>query len=307
MKQKNSFIRDLKNNKVLLLMALPAVLFFLMMSYLPMIGSVVAFKEYNIRDGLLFSPWSGLYNFKFFFITGKAWLVTKNTIFYNSIFIITGNALQMGIAILLAEMKSKSFKKLTQSLMFMPYFISWVVVAGFLYNILNYEYGVLNTLLGHLGLNPINVYEMPQAWKYIIIIFNNWKWVGYGSVIYLAAIMGIPTDMYEAADIDGVNIFQKIRFITIPLLRPTVIILVLLSIGRIFRGDLDMFYQLVGDAGVLFDATNVIDTFVFRALMKSQDIGMASAAAFYQSIMCFVTVVIVNAIVRKVDKDSALF
>jgi putative aldouronate transport system permease protein len=307
MKRRNSILKDIRENRTLLFMILPALLFFLLMAYLPMMGSLVAFKEYNIKDGLLFSPWSGLYNFKFFFISGKAWLVTKNTIFYNMIFIVTGNILQMGVAILLAEMTSKFYRKITQSLMFLPYFISWVIVGSFLYNIFNYEYGILNTILNYIGVEPINIYDMPGAWKYIIAFFNNWKWIGYGSVLYLAAIMGIPTELYEAAEIDGANTFQKIQKITIPLLKPTVIVLVLLSVGRIFRGDFDMFYQLVGDSGNLFEVTDVVDTFVFRALVKTQDIGMASAAAFFQSIMCFVTVIVVNGVVRKVDKDSALF
>jgi putative aldouronate transport system permease protein len=307
MKTRPSFVKDIVDNKTLLIMLLPAVLFFLIIAYLPMLGSLVAFKEYNIRDGLLFSPWSGLYNFKFFFISGKAWHVVKNTMFYNTVFIITGNFLQMGVAILLAEMTSKFYRKLTQSLMFLPYFISWVIVGSFLYNIFNYEYGIINTILINFGLDPINVYGLPDAWKYIIIFFNNWKWVGYGSVLYLASIMSISVELYEASEIDGANVFQKIRRITIPLLKPTLIVLILLSIGRIFRGDFDMFYQLVGDSGNLFAATDVIDTFVFRALVRSQDIGMASAAAFFQSVMCFVTVIVVNGVVRKVDKDSALF
>lgn len=307
MKKSSSFVKDLRNNRTLLIMILPAVMFFLVMAYLPMLGSIVAFKEYNIRDGLFFSPWSGFYNFKFFFISGKAWDITKNTMFYNVIFMITGNILQMGVAILLAEMTSKFFRKMTQSLMFLPYFISWVIVGSFVYNIFNYEYGILNTFLTNIGLQPVNVYDMSSAWKYIIVFFNNWKWIGYGSVLYLAAIMGIPTDIYEAAEIDGANAFQKIRKITIPMLIPTVIILVLLSVGRVFRGDFDMFYQLVGDAGNLFSVTDVIDTYVFRALVKTQDIGMASAAAFFQSVLCFVTVIIINGIVRKVDEDSALF
>lgn len=288
-------------------MILPAIIFFVVFGYLPMVGSIIAFKEYNMKGGIFFSPWVGLYNFKFFFISGQAWLVTKNTILYNLAFMVSTTVLQMTMAIFLAEMTSKLYRKITQSLMFLPYFISWVIAAAFIYNIFNFEYGALNTLLKFLGHEPVNVYDMPGVWKYIMVIANNWKWLGYGSVLYLAAIMGIDTEIYESAEIDGANKFEKIIHITIPLLVPTIIVLTLLSVGRIFRGDFDMFYQLIGDAGNLLDSTDVIDTFVFRSLIRSGDYGMSSAAAFYQSVLCFFTITVVNWIVRKVDKENALY
>jgi len=288
-------------------MLIPAILYFVVFSYIPMAGSIVAFKRFNYNQGIFGSPWNGLENFRFFFISGQAWNVTRNTFLYNILFMVTGNVLQITIAILLVELPSKTFRKVSQTMMFLPYFISWVVAGTFVYNLFNYEFGTINTLLKSLGLKPIDVYSNPSVWKYILLFFNSWKWAGYGSVVYLAAILGIDTELYEAAQIDGAGVWCRIRRITLPLLVPTVIILVLLNIGRIFRGDFDMFFQLVGDSGNLFEATNVIDTFVFRALMRNSDFGMASAAAFYQSVLCFGTILLVNFIIRKTNKDYALF
>ena len=288
-------------------MLVPAVLYFVVFSYIPMAGSIVAFKRFNYNQGIFASPWNGLENFRFFFISGQAWKVTRNTFLYNIMFMITGNALQITLAILLVEIRSKTFRKVSQTMMFLPYFISWVVAGTFVYNLFNYEFGTINTLLKSLGLQPIDVYSNPSAWKYILLFFNSWKWAGYGSVVYLAAILGIDAELYEAAQIDGAGVLARIRRITLPLLTPTVIVLVLLNIGRIFRGDFDMFFQLVGDSGNLFEATNVIDTFVFRALMRNSDFGMASAAAFYQSVLCFGTILFVNFIIGKINKDYALF
>jgi putative aldouronate transport system permease protein len=307
MENKKVFINDLQRNKNFLIMLIPAILYFLIFAYIPMAGSIVAFKNFNFRDGIFFSQWNGIENFRYFFISGQALLVTKNTLLYNIAFIITTNALQITVAIFLSELSSKLFRKTAQTLMFLPYFISWVVVGSFVYNIFNYEFGIMNTTLKALGMHPVDVYSSPSVWKYILTVFCNWKWVGYGSVIYLAAIMGIDAELYEAAEIDGAGTLRKIYNITFPLLKPTAITLILLNVGRIFRGDFDMFYQIVGDSGNLFDATNVIDTFVFRALIRSNDFGMASASAFYQSVLCFVTIMIVNFIVRKVHRESALF
>jgi len=301
------FLYELRKNKVLFLMLIPAVLYFVVFSYIPMAGSVVAFKQFNYNQGIFGSPWNGFENFRFFFISGQAWKVTRNTFLYNIMFMIVGNILQITLAIMLVEIRSKIFRKVSQTIMFLPYFISWVVAGTFVYNLFNYEFGTINTLLKSLGLQPIDVYSNPSAWKYILLFFNNWKWVGYGSIVYLAAILGIDAELYEAAQIDGAGVMSRIRRITLPLLTPTIIVLVLLNIGRIFRGDFDMFFQLVGDSGNLFEATNVIDTFVFRALMRNSDFAMASAAAFYQSVLCFGTILLVNFIIRKINKDYALF
>jgi putative aldouronate transport system permease protein len=204
-------------------------------------------------------------------------------------------------------MAGKFYKKVCQTLLLMPYFISWVVVNAILYNILNFEYGQMNTILTRLGLESVDVYGQPGYWKYIIVIINLWKGMGYGSIVYLAAIMGIDREIYEASDIDGASVFQQIWYITLPSLKPTIIILVLLSIGNIFRGNFDMFYQIIGNNGMLFNATDVIDTFVFRSLVQVRELGMSAAAGFYQSVLCFVILMISNAAVRRVESDYALF
>ena len=268
-KQESSFTRALRKNRVLLMMLIPAFLYFFIFSYLPMSGAIVAFKSYNFREGIFGSPWVGFSNFEYFFKSGQAWTVTRNTILYNVGFIVVNTVLQMGLAIFISEIGGKYFKKVTQTAMFLPYFISWVVVGMIAYNFLNVDYGTVNTILNKLGMESINFYGTKWVWPIIITAFCAWKNVGYGTVLYLAAIMGIDQEIYEAAQIDGANIFQRIFKVTIPCLVPTLIILTLLSIGNIFRGDFQMFYQLVGNNVPLFPITDVIDTFTFRSLIQS--------------------------------------
>ncbi|MGG7146900.1 ABC transporter permease [Clostridium butyricum] len=301
------FILTLRRNKILLLMLLPAILYFLIFSYIPMGGTVLAFKNYNFRDGIFGSPWVGLDNFKYFFISGQAWIVTRNTILYNVAFITVNTILQMGLAILISEIGGKYFKKLTQTAMFLPYFISWVVVGIIAYNMLNLENGTINSMIAKIGGEKFNFYGSTFVWPFIMIFVSAWKNVGYGTVLYLAAIMGIDTETYEAAKIDGANIFQRIFKVTIPSLIPTMIILTLLAIGNIFRGDFQMFYQIIGNNGPLFNATDVIDTFTFRSLIQSGEVGMSAASCLYQSVFCFITIMISNFLVKKYDKDYSLF
>lgn len=306
-KQESSFTRALRKNRVLLMMLIPAFLYFFIFSYLPMSGAIVAFKSYNFREGIFGSPWVGFSNFEYFFKSGQAWTVTRNTILYNVGFIVVNTVLQMGLAIFISEIGGKYFKKVTQTAMFLPYFISWVVVGMIAYNFLNVDYGTVNTILNKLGMESINFYGTKWVWPIIITAFCAWKNVGYGTVLYLAAIMGIDQEIYEAAQIDGANIFQRIFKVTIPCLVPTLIILTLLSIGNIFRGDFQMFYQLVGNNGPLFPITDVIDTFTFRSLIQSGEVGMSAAAGLYQSIFCFITIIITNKIVKSYYKDYSLF
>ncbi|MDF2984621.1 MAG: binding-protein-dependent transport system inner rane component [Eubacterium sp.] len=307
LRKNRGFFHEIYKNKVLYLMFLPVALYFIIFAYLPMGGIVLAFKEFNIRDGIFFSPWNGIENFKFFFASGKAWQVTKNTIGYNVIFLVCYTVFSMTTAIMISEITSKWFKKIAQSFMFLPYFISWVVVAAFIYNLFNYDYGLVNTIIKSFGGQPIDIYANPGNWLVLLPVLYVWKWVGFGSVLYLAAIMGIDQECYEAATIDGASMFQKIRKITLPLLKPTIIVLVLMSVGKILRGEFDMFYNIIGNNGILMDATDIIDTLVFRSLMGTQDFGMASAAGFYQSVLCFVIILIVNGVVRKIDNENALF
>ena len=196
---------------------------------------------------------------------------------------------------------------MSQSLIFLPYFISWVIVGTFVFAIFNYETGLLNSIIKAFGGDPVNVYEMPGIWPVIIACFNSWKWCGYNSVIYIAAIVGVDAEIYEAASVDGANIFQRIRNITLPSIRATVITMLLLNVGRILRGDFEMFYQIVGQNGQLFNATDVIDTYVFRSLLQNSNLGMSAAASLYQSVLCFVIIIIVNKIVKKIDESNALF
>lgn len=297
----------MRSKKALLFMIAPAVIYFLLFSYVPMAGIVLAFKQYRYDLGIMGSPWVGLDNFKFFFMTGDAFRVTRNTLLYNAAFILINNVLQIIVAIFMAEIGSKLFRKTAQTIMFLPYFLSWVVVGAVAYNLFNFEHGTVNTLLRALHIPELDIYTTTEYWKYILVFFSAWKAVGYGAVFYMASILSIDRETYEAAEIDGANVFQRIRYITLPSLRPTITILVLLAIGGIFRGDFGLFYQLVGNNGLLYETTDVIDTYVYRSLLVNNEIGMSSAIGFYQSILCFVTIMITNFLVRKSDKDNALF
>lgn len=289
------------------LMISPAVIYAIVFLYLPMFGLIVAFKNFNYADGIFGSPWAGLENFRFFFESGKWWDLTVNTILYNLAFMGVNLVIEVALAIFLSELSSKIFTKTTQSLMILPYFISWVVGSIFVYAILNYDYGVLNNVLRKIGLEPIQVYAMPGVWKYIIVALNAWHGTGYGCIVYLAAIMGMDRECFEAASIDGATIWQRIRHINLPLLMPTIIIKTLLNIGHLLRGNFELFYQIIGNNGMLQESTDIIDTFVFRSLLSSTDIGMSSAVGFYQSILCFVMIIAVNWLVKKYDSDYALF
>ncbi|MDQ6422980.1 ABC transporter permease subunit [Paenibacillus sp. LHD-117] len=295
------------SRKTLLLMLAPAVIYFFIFAYLPMAGVVLAFKQFRYDLGIFNSPWVGFDNFRFFFLTGDAFRVTMNTLGYNTVFIIVNNILQIIVAILLAEIGKKWFRKISQTVLLLPYFLSWVVVGAIAYNLFSFEYGLINSLLRSLNLEPLDIYTTPEYWKYILVITSAWKTVGYGAVFYMAAIMNVDRESYDAAEIDGANIFQRIFHITLPAIRPTIIVLVLLSIGTIFRGDFGLFYQLVGGNGLLYQATDVIDTYTYRSLMVDNEIGMSAAIGFYQSVLCFVTILAANYLVRRVDKDNALF
>ncbi|WP_438495240.1 ABC transporter permease [Paenibacillus sp. IHBB 3054] len=300
--------RDVVRNKVLLFMVLPGTLWFLFFSYLPMIGTVIAFKEYRFsRDGffasIVNSKWVGWDNFKFLFTTNDAYLITRNTLLYNMAFIVVGLILSVLLAVVLSEIANKKLAKLYQTGMFLPYFLSWVVVGYFAFSFLSSERGLLNEIFG----SHISWYSESKYWPFILIFVYLWKAVGYNSVVYLAAIMGIDKSLYEAAMIDGASKFQQIRNITLPLLSPIITIMTLLAIGKIFYADFGLFYQVPRDSGTLYSVTNVIDTYVYRGLKTTGEIGMSTAAGLYQSVVGFVLVITSNYIVRRFDKDSALF
>lgn len=301
------FFKKVYKYRAFLLMLLPAVIYTLIFAYYPMTGIVLAFKKYTYAGGIWGSEWNGLENFKFFFKSGQAGLVTRNTVLYNMAFIVINTVVQIAVAVLLTEIHSKWYQKATQSVMFLPYFISWVIVGVMAFNIFSSDYGFMNRLITSLGGEKITFYTNPKVWPFILVFFNLWKSVGYGSVMYLAAIMGIDTSIYEAAAIDGANVFQRIFKVTIPMIMPTTIILFLLSVGGIFKGNFDMFYNLVGTNGLLYNYTDVIDTLAFRALISSNNFGMSAAIGFFQSVLCFITVIIVNKLVGLYDRDYTLF
>jgi len=301
------FFKRLYRYRKYLLMLLPAVVFVLIFSYYPMTGIIVAFKKYTYKRGIWGSKWIGFDNFRFFFKSGQAGRVIRNTILYNVVFMALGTALQVTVAIFLTEIRGDKFRKYAQTLMFLPHFISWVVVGVLAFNLFSSDYGYINRLLVSLGGEKYPFYTSPGIWPFILTFFNLWKGVGYGSVVYLAAIMGIDTSIYEAAYIDGATVFQRIFRITVPCIMPTVVILFLMSVGGIFRGNFDMFYNLVGNNGLLFEYTDVIDTLTTRALISSSNYGMSSAVGLMQSVMCFITVILANRAVNAYDPDYALF
>ena len=302
-----SFIEEFKVHKALFAMAAPAFFLVLIMQYFPMSGLVLAFKSYRYDQGVFGSAWNGLENFKYLFSSWTGWLITRNTILYNLMNLITSQFIAIVIAIFISEIQKKWFKKITQSVILLPYFISWVVVGVFVFGLFNYETGVIDSIMKTMGKEPLNFYGTPAVWPFIICAFNSWKWVGYNSVIYIAAITGVDSEIHEAASIDGATIFQRIKYITLPSISPTIITMILLQVGRILRGDFEMFYQIVGNNGQLFNATDVIDTYVFRSLLQNADIGMTAAATFYQSVLCFIIIMVVNAIVKHINADYALF
>lgn len=302
-----SLLGIVRQHWLLLLMLLPATVYVVIFSYIPMTGIVMAFKNYQYSGGIYFSPWNGLDNFKFLLISGKLGMVTRNTLLYNAAFIALGVVFEMGCAILLNELRKKWFKKTAQTFMFLPYFLSWVVVGAVMYNMFNYERGVVNNILVSLGAQPFDLYNSPKAWPVTLTLLKIWKQTGYGSVVYLAAITGLDQEMFEAATIDGANAWQKIRYITIPSLLPNMMILVLLGVGNIFRGDFGLFYQTVKTSALLQPTTDVIDTYVFRMLINNGDVGMSAAAGLYQSVLCFITIMVCNGLVKRVQPDYALY
>ncbi|TYQ16868.1 UNVERIFIED_CONTAM: putative aldouronate transport system permease protein [Acetivibrio alkalicellulosi] len=298
--------KELSKNKELFLMLLPPFIFIFINNYLPMFGIVIAFKNYNYNDAFL-SPWNGLKNFEFLFKSRSAWIITRNTIAYNLVFIFLGLIIAVTIAIILNELKNKTLAKFYQSVIFLPYFLSWVVVAYLVYSILSPNGFYNKSLVPILRLLPIEWYTEPKYWTVIIPIVNTWKTIGYGIVIYLAGISGIDQEYYEAAVLDGASKFQQIKSITIPFLVPLMIITTIMAIGNIFRADFGLFFQVPMQQGLLKPTTEVLDTYIYNALMFSGDLGMSSAAGFYQSVVGFFLVLLANWSIGKISKEHKIF
>ncbi len=310
LKKRNSvigFINQIKKYGVLYLLLLPGMVYFFINNYIPMAGVVVAFKKYNVKQGIFGSPWCALDNFVYLF-KNDAWMIIRNTLGYNVLFIILNNIVGITIAILISDIASKQAKKLYQSAIMLPFLISIVIVSYIVYAFLSVENGMINNnILKPLGLDPIAWYSQPKYWPFILTFVNLWKGMGYGCLIYIAGIAGIDRSFYEAAQLDGATRWQCVTRITIPCLVPAIITLLLLSVGRIFYSDFGLFYQVPQNSGALFDATNTIDTYVYRSLLSAGGLGRSSAAGVFQSFVGFILVMGSNMVVRKASKDNALF
>lgn len=292
----------------LYLMMLPGCLYLLINNYIPMAGIVIAFKKVNFAQGIFKSPWAGLENFKFLFQTKDAFIITRNTILYNIAFIFVNMVVAIFFAILICEVENKFAKKIYQSAILVPFLMSMVILSYIIYALFSSDNGMVNnSILPLFGKDAISWYNEPKYWPAILIITNCWKGVGYGCLIYISTIIGIDKAYYEAAELDGASRWQLIRYITLPGLKSTIITLTLLNVGRIFYSDFGLFYQVPMNSGTILETTNVIDTYVYRALLQLGNVGMASAAGVYQSLVGFVIVLLSNWAVRKLDADSALF
>ena len=299
----------LRRNGVLLLMGLPAIALLLVFNYTPMVGVILAFEDYHPFSGIFGSVWVGFQNFQFLFASQDAWHITFNTVFMNAIFIIADLIASLVIALLLNEVRDRSplLSKFYQSVIFFPYFISYVIISYFVFALLNADNGLVNHLLKGLSLSPIDWYSAPQYWPVILTMVQVWKSAGFWTIVYLAGMIAINPEYYEAARIDGANRWQQMRSITLPLLVPLIIINVLLAIGSIFHADFGLFFQVPNNNPQLYPTTDVIDTYVYRALTSLGNVDMAAAAGLYQAIVGFILVIFANWIVRRADTEKALF
>ncbi|MCI5486104.1 MAG: ABC transporter permease subunit [Clostridiales bacterium] len=303
-----------KKTLVLLTMVAPAAIWLLLLRYLPMGGIVLAFKDYKINprnpsfiSNLLSSKWVGLKNFEYLFKTDSAWIMFRNTLGYNIVFIILGVIIPVAFAIMMNELTRKFVRKTYQTMMFFPYFLSWVVVSYFLNAFLDAQYGMIPAMQAAAGKEVTSWYTTPGPWPYLLVFANLWKNVGYSTVLYLAAITGIDANQYEAAAIDGASKWQQVLYVTIPHLRTMICILFIMNVGRIFASDFGLFYNVPMQNGALFSVTQTIDTYVYRAYIATGNPGQSSAAGLLQNVLGFICILSANAIVKKVDADSAMF
>ena len=300
-------IKKMKRFLPIYLMMIPGFLYLIINNYIPMFGIIVAFKNYNYSLGIFGSKWNGLKNFKFLFKTKDAFTITRNTLVYNAVFIILGNSLGILIAILLNEIRSKMAKKTYQTIILLPFLLSIVIVSYIVYGIFSTEFGIANHMLTSLGKDRISWYSTPKYWPFILTFINLWKNMGYNTVLYYATLIGIDVSYYEAAVVDGASRWQRIRYITIPSLIPTITIMVLMAISRIFYSDFGLFYQVPLNSGPLIDVTNTIDTYVYRGLRENSNIGMSAAAGLYQSVVVFIMVIAANTLVKRMGNGNELF
>lgn len=297
-----------KNYIPFYIMALPGIIYMICNNYMPMFGIVLAFKKLDVTKGILGSPWAGFKNFEFLFKTKATIGIIRNTVLYNLLFLLLGTALAVALAILLNEVKSRNLGKLYQSLILIPYLMSWVIASYLVYAFLAQDIGIINNaVLKVFGKEAINWYSEKKYWPYILTFAYLWKNIGYMMIIYYSSIVGLSADYFEAASLDGATKWQQIRMITLPLIKGTVITMVILNLGRIVTSDFSLFYQIPKNNGALYSVTQTLDVYVYNALMKNSDFAMSSAASVFQSIVGFIFVLITNAIVRKYNEESALF
>ena len=301
-------ITRIKKYLPLYAMAFPCIVYLFINNYLPLSGIVVAFKNYNYRTGIWGSEWCGLRNFVFLFRNAAALVITRNTILYNILFIILNTVIGVLVALCLNEIKKKSMLKFYQTVILFPYLFSMIIVGYLTFAFLSTDNGFLNkTILPLFGNKPVSWYNEPSAWPVILPIVNTWKAIGFQSTIFYASVISIDQSYYEAAELDGAGKWRQFLHVTLPFLKPVIVMMTLLAIGKIFYSDFGLFYQVTQNSGAIFSTTNVIDTYVYRALTQLGDVGMASAAGVYQSVVGFVLVLITNIIVRKISPDDALF
>lgn len=288
-------------------LALFPILYILLFSYIPMVGLIIAFKDYRYDKGMFGSDWVGFENFEFFFTTNDFVRITRNTILLNALFIVMGIICAVALAVALFSLTSRRKTKLFQTVLITPHFLSWVVVGYMVYAFLNPMHGMLNSILKAVGFNAVDWYSKPGAWPAILTISSVWKHIGMDSVIYYAALMGLDSSMFEAAEVDGASKWQVRWYIIVPSLAQIITIMTILKIGNIFRADFGLFYQVTRDVGMLYPTTDVIDTYIFRTMRELGDMGMSSAAGLLQSVVGLVTVIITNHISKKINPDNALF
>ncbi len=299
-------LRHFRNNRELFLLSLPGILYKLIFAYIPMIGIIIAFKNYRYDLGIFGSKWIGLDNFRYLFSTDTAWRITRNTVLYNMAYILITLVAALLLAVLLNEVKAK-WSRFYQTALFLPHFLSWVLVGYIAYAFLNHSDGFINRTLMAMGFDPVSWYQNAGAWPFILVIVHLWKVIGFNTLIYFAGIMGINSEYYEAARIDGATKRQMALKITVPLLSPLIVILLILSIGSMFRGDFGLHYFIPNNSGFLYGSTDIIDTYVYRALREVGNVGMSAATGLYQSIVGLVLVLSANAIVKKINPDHSLW
>lgn len=297
---------DFMTNMPLTILALPAIIFLFIFNYIPLYGLILPFKDFKVNKGFWGSEWIGFENFEYLIKSKDILVATRNTILYNVVFMTVGLVFTILIALLLFEVGKRAVKTY-QTMLLLPYFISWVVVAYIVLALFDMENGVVNHILNKFGCENVMWYSEPKYWPFIIVAFNIWKGMGYSGIMYYAVLMGIDRELFEAAELDGANRIKRMWYISVPMLKPMIIIMTISSIGSIFHGDFGLFYNLPQNSSILYPTTDVVDTFVFRAMMQLGDVGMSSAAGMVQSVLGFILVVTTNAIIRKIDNENAMF